>query len=190
MTTSDKINLFIEKIDFSYPPDVVYLFIKIRSLLEEKNSKGELPTLNLYCNWLVHRELDRSSRHLIDRLNNKIIEHMDTERNFNSMVSEVLGVDRLREEVEKILPFLQDLSKSKPIDWIKLFSTLFVELIDKPIKLKEYNSVKQLNYPNDIYGIKLVEHDGCICWELLSPSLENKNSRIIGPLISTSTLHI
>ncbi|MFZ7319743.1 hypothetical protein [Comamonas jiangduensis] len=190
MNTSDKIKLFIEKIDFSYPPDVAYLFINIRFLLEEKNSKYKLPTLNLYCNWLVHRELDRSSRELIDKLNIKIIEHFNTKKDFNLMVSEVLGVDRLCEEIKTILPFLQNLSKSNRIDWIKLFSTLFSELIDKPIKYKELSVVAQLNYPNDIYGIKLIRHEGRICWELLSPSLESLNSRIIGPLVATSSLNI
>jgi len=173
--------------NFSYPPDVVYLFIKLRTFLEEQNLKTKLFTLNLYCNWLVHRELDKSSHKLINELRNKVKEHMNNGNDINFSVSHVLGVDRLSEEIQRAFSSCSaTLSEEQQIDWRQLFTTLFIELIDKPLTCKNLRLDNQLTYPNDFYGIKLVEHEGQICWELLSQSLEKKNSRIIGPLISTS----
>jgi hypothetical protein len=181
MNTSKKIILFCNQMNFSYPPDVVYLFIKLRTLLEEHGLKAKLQTLNLYCNWLVHRELDKSSHSLINRLRDKIKEHMSSGNDFNLSVSYVLGVDKLNEEIQHALSFCQALPEKQQIDWQRLSTTLFVELIDKPCKNPSFRN--ELGHPDDFYGIKLVEHDGVICWELLSPSLEKINSRIIGPLV-------
>lgn len=38
--------------------DVVYAFVKIRKVLEHAGQKKKYERLNLFCNWLLHVELD------------------------------------------------------------------------------------------------------------------------------------
>ena len=175
-----KSQLFFQKMDFSYAPDVVYLFIRLRILIEEHGLKKELPTLNLYCNWLVHQKLDRSSCSIISELKEEIKKHMSSGNNINLSMSCVLGVDKLNKEIQYALSYCDLPPEKKQIDWRQLSVTLFMELIDRPIISIDKD---ELEYPYDFNGIKLIEYNGRISWELLSPSLEGKNSRIIGSLV-------
>lgn len=182
-TADQKIAFTWNKLNNSSPSEVTYLFTNIRLFLEKNNLKDSLPTLNLYCNWLVHSELDRSSCVLINDLKKQVNKHFALGTDFNLAMAEVLSVAKLEDEMRKILSRCQVPQSNHNIDWHIFLTTLFVELIDRPLKCSKLKFEHLCTYPDDFYGVKLVEFESKICWELLAPSLDKIGSRIIGPLI-------
>ena len=173
------------KIDINSKIEVTYLFVNIRNLLEKNNLKKQYPTLNFYCNWLVHTELDHSSCPLIKQLMLKIAEHFEFKTSINDAISQLLNISTLKQELLQVLASCNiDIVKLKTsTNFDLLITTLLTELIDKPLKCEKVNINSQLKELKDINGIKLIEWEGVICWELLSPNLHSMNSRIIGQLI-------
>lgn len=184
MNYKDKIKELWTTLNLSSSSEITYLFVNLRVFLEEKNFKSEFYTLNLYCNWLVHSKLDSSSCNLIEELKNKIKEHFETKNDFNYVISEILGLKNLKNDLCLILSRCNITDHEVNINWSQLFSTFLKELIHKPLECKRLKSKSEKEYPYDFYGVKLVEYESMICWELLSSKLDEFNSRIVGPLVN------
>lgn len=183
MNYEDKIKKLWVNLNLSSSSEITYLFVKIRIFLEENNLKTEFYTLNLYCNWLVHSQLDSSSCKLIEELKIKIKEHFEAKNDFNYAISEILGLKNLKNDLCLVLSKCNTTNYEVNVNWSQLFSTFLKELIQKPLKCKKLKSNVEKEYPDNFYGVKLIEHDSMICWELLSSNLEKINSRIVGPLV-------
>lgn len=184
MNHENKIKKLWENLNPSSPSEITYLFVNIRIFLEENNLKSDFYTLNLYCNWLVHSELDNSPCNLIKDLKDKIKEHFEIKNDFNHVMSEVLGLKNLKHDLCLILLKCNIENNKININWSQLFSIFLKELTHKPLKCKKIKSNTQKEHPDDFYGVKLIEHESMICWELLSNNLDELNSRIIGPLVN------
>jgi hypothetical protein len=55
-----KVEFYINKRGIS-EADVAYLFLLIRKILELDKNKKAYPCLRVYCNWMAHIEIDRTS---------------------------------------------------------------------------------------------------------------------------------
>lgn len=182
MSYEDKIKELWTTLNLSSSSEITHLFVNIRVLLEGNNLKTEFYTLNLYCNWLVHSKLDNSSCKLIEELKNKIKEHFETKNDFNYVISELLGLKNLKNDLCLILLRCNVADHEVNINWSQLFSTFLKELVQKPLECKKLKSERE--YPDDFYGVKLIEYESMICWELLSSKLDEINSRIVGQLVN------
>lgn len=188
MNIKEKICLVLKNLSSPSPYEVTYLFVNLRILLEENKSKDSFSTLNLYCNWLVHPKLDRSAKNLIETLQQKVSEHLESGSDFNQAMSDVLGISQLERELDEVLSKCNISTVKQESFWINILRTLFLELIDKPLISEQLQKNEYEIYPKDFYGVQLIEYESKICWELLSTSLEIQGSRIIGDLVRTSRL--
>ena len=80
----------------------VHLMVLSRHLLERDKTKSKYPTLNLYCNWTVHTELEGSR--VAYRMFSKLSQiHAVTPERIDEEVSEALSLLKLRKELIALL---------------------------------------------------------------------------------------
>jgi hypothetical protein len=66
-----KIASLLDRLPLVDEPQVVYLLVEIRKVLERDDSLvASMPTLEFYCNWALHTRLDRSvARRFLETVN-------------------------------------------------------------------------------------------------------------------------
>lgn len=126
--------------------DVLELFVNSRLIMEEQGSFNEYPTLHLYCNWLLHGEIDHR-RHLgvLEALSHTLHSIVEREKTNNKNdiamflreISACLGVARLRAELillhRRIKHCLQLFNSEK--NWAAIMRAVIGKLLSKPIKM-------------------------------------------------------
>lgn len=162
--------------------NVCYFMQNVRVLLEIDNSKYKIT--NLYCNWLLHKELDNSNLPPI------IIQNIaDSFKSFSSkndlikQINEAISLKTLIVELKEILWInMNDKVVVSKMDyeeyWIKFIEILFSQLLFRPIKLKK-KQISLDGFQFSIYGIQIVPLKDNYNIELLSEELEEKKKRFI-----------
>jgi hypothetical protein len=90
-------------------PQVVYILVEIRKLLEQNKAKDQYAALNFHCNWVVHVQLDKSAfATKIVRFFDEIhetspdpIQHIHDV--WTEELSDVLGIDAFRRDLQTFL---------------------------------------------------------------------------------------
>ena len=168
-------------------PNVCYIMQSIRILIEIDDSKSKYPVTTLYCNWLVHKELDRTN--LPPTIIQNIANSFQTFHSKNDLIkkiNEAISLKKLIIEIKEILwkNISNKLIVSK-IDydeyWIKYIQLILSQVLFRPIKLKEDKTEILVDGFNlSIYGLQIVPLNNNYNIELLSKKLmENKKQLII-----------
>ncbi len=113
--------------------NAVHLMVLIRTILERDNAKNKYTTLNLYCNWTVHTELEGSRvgyRMLSD------ITRILSSQNHQAVddhVSHVLSLGQLRQDLIQVLTAekVPVLLLNSVLGWEKVAGQIFKAIINK-----------------------------------------------------------
>jgi hypothetical protein len=177
---SRKIQETLEKPAFYDKENVLYIMVKTRACLEKTKKSGKYQTLNFYCTWLVHSQLTKGKSCSILKT---IFEKPDR-KDTNQHISNSLDIKKLHSELIEFYKFLNiEIKKIKNIKkWKKFSSNILVEIIDKPLLCNKKEPICTMEAYSDYNGIKIIDHEGVIHWELLSPELDKVGSRVIGIL--------
>lgn len=117
------------------------IMIDMKKVLEDTKIGEDLPTLNLYSNWLVHPSLDRKPNlAVLERISSVLDQHGDSE-DINSMlwaVADCLNLEGLRSEIIDLLAshkvdesFFKDDNQ-----WSRFSLNLLEDLKEQPIWIK------------------------------------------------------
>ena len=168
-------------------PNVCYIMQSIRILIEIDDCKSKYPITTLYCNWLLHKELDRTN------LPSTIIQNIaNSFQNFHSKndlikkINEAISLKKLIVEIKEILwKNINNKVIVSKIDfeeyWIKYIQLILSQVLFRPIKLKEDKTeILVEGFNLTIYGLQIVPLNDNYNIELLSKKLmENKKQLII-----------
>ena len=122
-------------------PDVVYLLVELRKMLEHDNTKGRFPVLNFHCNWVVHTTLSDSA------VAEKIVRHFDELPNLLENVrnghlpipaamERLLNQQQLRKELGECLNSYGLPSTVCEDDWINFSDSLCRVIEDCPLEIR------------------------------------------------------
>lgn len=163
--------------------NVCFFMQSIRLLIEIDQCHLKYKTVSHYCNWLLHKELDRSKSPII------IKEIADSFTNFSSkkdLIKRINNSISLTNLVVELKEILWVKMRSKDIVskmdfedyWLKFIAIILNQIMLRPLKLKDENiSVGNFNFT--IYGIQIVLEKENYCIELLSPELKEKDKKMI-----------
>jgi len=177
-----EIEQFLVKENFSVEA-VCFFMQSIRVLLEIDNTKENYPITEHYCNWLLHKELDR-------KRSPKIIQEIALSFKESNSKIEIINKVGKAIELQKLISELQDIlwkniadkMKVRNFDfesnWLKFIQVIFNQIIFRPIKLKK-SHIDISGFDITIYGFQIVIEKGKYCMELLSNELNKKDRRII-----------
>lgn len=162
--------------------DVCFFMQSIRLLIEIDKKCSKYEITNHYCNWILHKELDRSNSQFII---NKIAQSFESFTSKNDLIKKIslaISIQKLVLEIKEILWLnIKNKNSVNNIDydeyWINLASIIINQIKFRPLKLKNIISVDILNC--SLYGIQIVPVKEKLCLELLSKELEEKEKRFI-----------
>ena len=117
--------------------DLIDVMRLSRLIIENKNLSGNYPHLALYCDWLLHTEIDRHGLvlRLLEQMHDAVVNY-DKTRDIEA-VSRLLNLAMLRAEMlilfssHKIGTDLMDSLNN----WRKLVGTIILDLCDRPLRL-------------------------------------------------------
>ena len=123
---------------------VVHLFVLARKLLERlpRETREQFQTLDFFCNWTLHAELDRGGVPvLIARLQKIVWRHPGPTANnatFSEEVSRTLSLGRVREEFNRLLQFHAPDSKlNTDARWEDIVRSLLQTISQCPLTLRD-----------------------------------------------------
>lgn len=122
----EKINIFLmEDRVFERECEVVYFFVEVRKILENKKMRENFKVLNFYCDWTVHPRKDKTSE--IQEILHELKEDHLKDVNFAHM-------ERLKEDLHNFSKKIGilDVTEDKNL-WNKLVLTFTRVLSDQPI---------------------------------------------------------
>lgn len=130
--------------------EVAHLFSLIRVLLEEGKLKHAYPTLNTYCDWSVHSNLNRSEECLtiLESLTNLFVKATTVgfvQNEIHLEVNQILGINRLRAELIQILESsgLASMCAKNEDNWKGIFALLVQTLIERPLEWPNKPNARQ-----------------------------------------------
>lgn len=169
--------------------NVSFFMQQIRLLLEINNTKKEYNVANHYCNWLFHKELNRSNSPIIIAEISNSFENFNSKNELIKNISETLSLKTLVTELKEILwNNLEQklLIKSHTIYldefWLVFIRIILSQISNRPLLLKK-DKVVLNKYRFSIYGVQIVVKDEKIFLEILSEELENKDKRMFSEII-------
>jgi len=185
-TTKKDIETFFEKKTIS-PESVSYFMFKIRLLLEINNQKGRYKILNHYCNWLLHKNLDKGiSPEIIKEISSLFTKNI-TKNEFVIEINEILSIKKLIVELKEMLyiniGFKHQYTFENDQFWINFLIIFLKEIKLKPLlliknRLISNERIKDIDFDFSIFGIQLTDNDDKIVIEILSKEFISENSRI------------
>ncbi len=180
----EQIEQFLDSENLSIA-SVCHFMQSIRVLMEidKDHSNSKYLTTYHYCNWLLHKELDRSSSpKIINEIANSF-QNFTTKNDLINKINEALSLKRLIEELKEILWVkISTKIKVSKIDfeeyWLKFLQVILNQILFRPLKLKKEN-INLDDFQFSIYGLQIVVEKKHYCIELLSKELEMKNKRMV-----------
>lgn len=167
-------------------PHLCYIMQSIRILIEIDDCKSKYPITTLYCNWLLHKELDRTN------LPSTIIQNIaNSFQNFNSKnelikkINEAISLKKLIVEIKEILwGNINNKVIVSKIDfdeyWIRYIQLILSQILFRPIKLKQdKNEIPVNDFDLSIYGLQIIPLKDSYNIELLSKKLELEKKQLI-----------
>lgn len=164
--------------------NVCFFMQSVRVLIEIDGSKSKYEFTNLYCNWILHKELDQGNTpsKIIQEIANSF-ENINSKNDLIKKINNSISLRKLIVELKEILWInISDKVKVSRTDyedyWLKFIQILLSQILFRPIKLKKKN-IDLNDFQFSIYGLQLVSEKEHYNIELLSEELESKNKRFI-----------
>ena len=162
---------------------VSFFLINIRVLIESKKLKQKYPHINLYCNWLLHSELDREIVPTLVEDISKSFQNFSTENELNIRITEILSIKEFVIQLKDLLwkaIINEEIDYQYNIDdddfWFSFVSILLTYITDRPLLLKNQKVFKLVeNLDVTIYGIQLKSYQNKIMVEILSKELQDND---------------
>ena len=178
----DQLEQFLSSENFSIA--IVCFFMQsIRVLLEIDELNSKYPVTNHYCNWLLHKELDRKKSPYIIKEIAQSFKDYNSKNDLIRKINNSIELKKLISELKDILwTTIPDKLKVSKIDfedyWKKFIQVILNQILYRPIKLKK-DHIEIDGFDLTIYGFQIVAEKGNYNIELLSKELERKEKRII-----------
>lgn len=173
----NQIEQFLQK-EYLSVTNTCFFMQSIRLLIEIDQCQSNYKTTSHYCNWLLHKELDRSkSPIIIEEIANSFT-NFSSKNDLIKKISNSISLTNLVVELKEILWTKISnkviVSKMDTEDYRLHFITIILnQIMLRPLKLKEKNiSIAMFNFT--IYGIQIVLENEEYCIGLLSKELEEK----------------
>ena len=172
----DKNSLSIENISF--------FMIKVRLLLEMEDQKNRYKILNHYCNWFLHKSLDRGLSPVIINEISSLFSKRLKKNDFVVGINEILSIKKLVVELKEVLYlnicFKYQYTFENDQFWIIFFKIFLIELKQKPLLLMkksvvEHQVIEEIDFSFSVFGIQLTDYKDKIFVEILSKEFEAKN---------------
>src|SRR5690606_32500433 len=116
---------------------------------------------NLYCNWILHKELDRGNNpsDIIEEIA-FAFQNFRSKNDLIKKINDAISLKKLVTELKEILwTNVSDKVKVSRMDyedyWINFIQILLSQLLFRPIKLKT-NSIDLNDFQFTIYGLQIV----------------------------------
>nr|WP_321414956.1 hypothetical protein [uncultured Allomuricauda sp.] len=181
--TLEQIEQFIA-CDYLSIANVCFFMQSLRVLMEIDGNQSKYSVTNLYCNWILHKELDRGKNpsEIIEEIAYSF-QKFSSKNDLIKKINNAISLKKLVTELKEILwTNVSDKVKVSRMDyedyWIKFIQILLSQLLFRPIKLKT-NSINLNDFQFTIYGLQIVTEKDHYNIELLSKELEEKNKRFI-----------
>lgn len=161
---------------------VCFFLQSIRVLIEIDQKRSKYEITSHYCNWILHKELDRSNSQSIIKEIAQSFESFSSKNDLIEKISLAISIQKLVLEIKEIL-WLKVVNKNSvnEIDndeyWKSFVIIVLNQITFRPLKLKEIITIDNLKF--SMYGIRIVPVKEKLCLELLSKELEEKEKRII-----------
>lgn len=168
--------------------NVCFFMQSIRILLEIDECSTKYYITQHYCNWLLHKELDKSNSPVIIEEITNSLNNFNSKNDLVNKLTEALSVKKLVEELKEILwTKLENKILVSKFDfetkWINIITILLNQIVLRPIKLKSkqpHINIEEFDFT--VYGIQLVHSNEKVCIEILSKELEHKNKRMLADI--------
>lgn len=164
-------------------PNVCFFMQSIRVLLEIDKSKNKYKVTWHYCNWLLHKELDRSNSPLIIQEIADSFKEFSTKNDLIKKINSAISLKTLVIELKEILWL--NIPNKKVVcqmdfeaNWINFIKIILQQILFRPVKLREQDLLVD-KFKFSIYGIQVIYDKEKYNIELLSKELEIKQKRII-----------
>lgn len=168
--------------------NVCFFMQSVRILLEIDDCNNKYKYTFHYCNWLLHKELYRSSSPIIIDEITKSFSDFSSKNDLIKKITEALSVKKLVEELKEILwTKIENKKLVSKMDfeeyWLNFITIILNQIILRPLKLeKKSTPIKIEKFDFTVYGIQLDYEKESICVEILSKELEQKNKRILADI--------
>lgn len=178
--------------------DILRIITSLRHIIENQELQYKYKYLNLYCNWVLHPEISKSTTafEILELLTDSIIAHNKNPLEgkwLNDAIIEGLSLHKLLEDIINLCKELHFVNVLEDFgNWKKFASMLICELIDKPIKFPKvisnktianiYNSIQTKDSDNAVLGISFIIENDKICWRIDTKITIEKNITFIGPM--------
>ena len=167
-------------------PNLCYVMQSIRILIEIDNSKAKYPITTLYCNWLLHKELDRTNLPLTIIQNIAVsFQKFHSKNDLIKKINEAISLKKLIIEIKEILwKNLNNKVVVSKIDfeeyWIKYIQLILSQVLFRPIKLiQDKDEISVKGFDLSIYGLQIIPLNDNYNIELLSKKLETNKKQLI-----------
>ena len=143
--------------DITNESQIVYILLQIRKLLEIKNLKPTYPTLNLYCNWVLHSKLDHpaTKRYFLDKFESYIDNRVDSKEVGKNIILNQYHFFVLNELKTQLNDFFKQNNLpsilTTPPSWTKFKKLLLEILMECPIEING-NKIVGLSLTKDNVG--------------------------------------
>ena len=170
--------------DYLSIANVCFFMQSVRVLIEIDKNKSKYEITSLYCNWILHKELDQGNApsNIIQEIANSF-QNFSSKNDLIKKINNAISLKKLIVELKEILWInISDKVKMSRMDyedyWLKFIQILLSQLLFRPIKLKT-NNISLNDFQFTIYGFQVVTEKEHYNIELLSKELETKNKRFI-----------
>lgn len=203
-TSTQTISDILSRSDWTQD-NILRIMIAFRHILEEKKLESKYPFLNLYCDWVLHPEISRSTTgfKILEFLTDAMIAHNSNPKKskwINDAINEIISLHKFKENIETLC---QELNINRDVlinkeNWKKFVQLLIIyELQKKPIKFSDnlkgkaryiYDSIQskasKSGYKgNAILGISFTTHQGNIYWKIDTEESIKNGLTIVGQIV-------
>jgi hypothetical protein len=149
-------------------PEVLFVLIKIRKLLETRTTGPKSPTLKFFCDWALHTSLDRGGALNIIMQFDKVMEpylagDMDAfNASIEKHINDLLTAERFRNELQRFLSFhgLPYRLTSEQSSWQDFVDKYLSSVADSPLEIKPL----PVKYVQSVTITNIMETEGKLSW--------------------------
>ncbi|TSC55663.1 MAG: hypothetical protein Greene041679_588 [Parcubacteria group bacterium Greene0416_79] len=149
-----------------------------RQHLESSGEQTKYPVLMFYCNWNLHKDLERGIvQDVLKKISIVITD--DTTGHPADRISEILSLSQLRSEIRTVLKQIGVESGlfENYENWKMFTELMFPFLMEKPLKCKTRPPTHHW-----VESLKLYDNQGQVYWKI---EVRPGDSKFYGPLLRT-----
>lgn len=163
---------------------VCYFMQQIRILFEIDQDWKKYPIARLYCDWLLHSELNRNNTGF--EIVEKLADIFSTIRDSNQLIKEVsksISIQELITQLRDILwSKIEDKNKLAKYDfedqWLDFIRLLLNQLLFRPIRTKNKN-YHLFTDKIQFTGLQIISYNNFYNIEILSDKLTQEDKRLL-----------